>query len=261
MDYGLKGKTAFITGAAQGIGRTIARVLSGYGCNLCIADINTEKLEKTKAEIEESGVNVLPLRLDVTDSQQIETCAAEAALQSNGIDILVNNAGISHACILTELSEKDWDKVMDINAKSVFLVTKAVANKMIEFGRGGKIINISSQASKLGEYGNGVYSCAKALVNMLTQVYALELAGYGINVNAICPGYVNTEIMQKVFRERGPLEGMTPKQYEDTLLRRVPLGRMIEPSEIGEFIAFLASNKSDYITGVSYTIAGGSTMI
>lgn len=261
MDYGLNGKTALVTGSAQGIGKAIALTLAQYGCNLAIADIKIEKMEQAKEEIEKLGRKALPLKLDVTDSRQIEECVAEAAAQLDGIDILVNNAGISHSSLLTELSEKDWDMVMNVNAKSMFLVTKAVAKKMIERGRGGKVINISSQASKIGEYGNGVYSCSKALVNMLTQVYALELAQYGINVNAICPGYVNTEIMQKVFRERGPIEGMTPKQYEEKLLERVPLGRMIEPSEIGEFIAFLASNKSGYITGVSYTIAGGSTMI
>lgn len=124
----------------------------------------------------------------------------------------------------------------------------------------GKIVNISSQASKVGEAGNDPYCASKAAVNVLTQVLALELAPYNINVNAVCPGYTDTVIMQQVFEKRGPIEGMSPKEYEENLLSNVPLKRMAKPEEIGELIAFLASDRSNYITGVAITIAGGKVL-
>lgn len=261
LDYGLNGKNVFVTGAAQGIGKATALTFAAYGCNVAIADIKKEGLLKTAEEIKAMGRDALVLEMDVSRSEQVDGCVAAAAAHFGNIHILANCAGITHSCLLKDLPESEWERVININAKSVFLLTKAIANHMIGNGVKGKIISISSQASKLGELGNGVYCCSKTVVNMLTQVFALELAQYGINVNAVCPGYIDTEIMQRVFRERGPIEGMTPKQYEEKLLERVPLRRMAEPEEIGEFIAFLASEKSSYITGVSLTIAGGSTLI
>jgi NAD(P)-dependent dehydrogenase (short-subunit alcohol dehydrogenase family) len=162
--------------------------------------------------------------------------------------------------LLVDLKEEVWDRVMDVNAKSVFLVSQAVAKNMIK-EKYGKIINISSQAAKIGEAGNGPYCASKAAVSMLTQVFALELAQYNINVNAICPGYVDTDIMQQVFKIRGPLEGMTPDQYRAYLLSDVPLKRMAHTREIGELVAFMASDLASYITGVSITISGGKTLI
>ena len=151
---------------------------------------------------------------------------------------------------------------MNVNLKSIYLLSQKVAKNMITNKvKSGKIVNISSQASKIGEYGNGVYCISKAGVNMLTQVLGLELAEHGISVTAVCPGYVNTEMIQEVFQKRGPLEGMTPKEYEKSLTDLVPLKRLVEPEEIAEFILYLSSDKADYITGVSLTIAGGRTLI
>ena len=125
----------------------------------------------------------------------------------------------------------------------------------------GHIVSISSQASKIGEYGNGVYSISKAGVNMLTQILGLEYAELGITVNAVCPGFVNTEMMQEVFKKRGPIEGMTPEEYEKALTAKIPYGRMCEPYEGAELMTFRASERADYITGVTITVAGGSTLI
>ena len=164
--------------------------------------------------------------------------------------MLANCAGISTSRKLLDVEDGEWDRVMNINLRSMFTLSKRFARAAQEAGkRGGHIVSISSQASKLGEYGNGVYSISKAGVNMLTQILGLELAELGITVNAVCPGYVNTEMMQEVFQKRGPIEGMTPAEYEAALTARIPYGRMCEPEEVAELMAFLASPKADYVTG------------
>ncbi len=261
LSYGLNRKNVFVTGAARGIGKAAALVFASYGANLILADINKSGVEQTAKEIIGMGSKALALQLDLKDTAAIKKCVKKAVDVFSEIHVLANCAGISHSCLLNKLSEKEWDKVMGINAKGVFVITKAVTNHMIKKGIKGKVISIASQASKMPELGNGVYGSSKAVVNMLSHVFALELAEFGINVNSVCPGYVNTEMMQQVFRERGPIEGMTPEQYEEKLTKRVPLGRMAEPEEIGEFLAYLASDKSTYITGMALTIAGGSTLI
>ena len=198
---------------------------------------------------------------DVRSTEQIESSVKKAIDSFGHIDILVNCAGIVNASLLCDLPEEMWDKVMAVNAKSVFIYTRAVANHMIEKGIRGKVVSVSSQAAKLGEYGNGAYSCSKAVVTTLTQVFGLELAQYGINVNAICPGPTDTQVMQNVFNERAALVKMTPEEYAKDWVKNVPLGRMAKPEEMGELIAFLCSDKSSYMTAVSTTISGGMTII
>jgi NAD(P)-dependent dehydrogenase (short-subunit alcohol dehydrogenase family) len=258
--FDLNNKNAFITGSAQGIGRGIALKLAKYGANIIAADINEDGLQKTINKIKEMERKTIPLKMDVSDKKQVNEGVKKALDEFKTIDILVNCAGITNSSLLVDLKEEIWERVMDVNAKSVFLVSQAVAKNMIKEKRG-KIINISSQAAKVGEAGNGVYCASKAAVSMLTQVFALELAQYNINVNAVCPGYVDTDIMQEVFEKRGPLEGMTHEQYKRHLLSNVPLKRMAQTGEIGELVAFLASDLSSYITGVSIIIAGGKTLI
>ena len=261
MDLNIENKIALVTGAAQGIGRATAVILAKYGCDLIITDIQAEKLEKTAKDVKTAGGRCIDIKTDVIDSQQIIDSVKNGIKEYGKIDILVNCAGIPNASKLVDLSEKLWEKVMEINAKSVFIYIREVAKHMIEKKIKGKIVNISSQAAKLGEYGNGVYSCSKAVVSTLTQVFGLELAEYGINVNALCPGPTNTQLMQNVFRERASLVKMTPEEYEKNWVKNVPLGRMAKPEEIGELIAFLCSDKSSYMTAVSTTIAGGMTII
>ncbi|MEM5769620.1 MAG: SDR family NAD(P)-dependent oxidoreductase [Bacillota bacterium] len=261
MDYGLKGKVALITGAAQGIGKGAAEVFSELGCDLALFDLKEEGLKETASALEKKGTKVLPLPCDVSDEARIDACMQVVVERFGRIDVLVNCAGVTNSSLLYEIPTKEWDRIISINAKSIYMVSQRAAKIMIEKKIPGRIVSVSSQASKIGEYGNGVYCCSKAMVNMFTQVLALELAPFNITVNAVCPGYVDTEIMQRVFRERGPLEGMTAKEYEEHLLSRVPLRRMVTPREIGEFMAFLASDNARYITGTAQTIAGGSTLI
>jgi len=261
MDFGLKDNVVLITGAAQGIGKATAEVFADLGSTLVLFDINEDVLKQTAKALEKKNVQVLPLVCDVSNEQSIDVCINKIKVNYGRLNVLVNCAGITNSSLLYEIPTSEWDRVMSINAKSVYFLSQRAARIMIDQKISGRIISISSQASKIGEYGNGVYCCSKAMVNMFTQVLALELAQFNITVNAVCPGYVDTEIMQRVFRERGPLEGMTPKEYEEHLLKRVPLNRMVTPREIGEFIAFLASDRARYITGTSLTIAGGSTLI
>lgn len=261
MKYNIKGEIALVTGGAQGIGRATAEAFAENGVKLVLCDINFAGVSQTAREIEEKyGVEVLPVKMDVSKSTDVEAGVAEGIEKFGHIDILLNCAGICIASMVVDTSEELWDKIIDIDLKSVFMLSKTVAKHMIEKGIKGRILTISSQASKVGEFGNGPYSVAKAGINTLTQVMAQELAPYGITTVAVCPGYVNTIIMQKVFQERGPLEGMSPDEYKNTLCSRVPLNRMAEPSEIGNFMAYLASEGAEYITGVAYTFAGGSTL-
>jgi len=261
MDLGLENKIALVTGAAQGMGRASALVLAGYGCDVIVTDIQAEKLEKTSKDIQALGRRSMAIVTDVSSTEQIESSVKKAIDSFGHIDILVNCAGIVNAAVLCELTEEMWDKVMAVNAKSVFIYTRAVANHMIKKGIRGKVVSVSSQAAKLGEYGNGAYSCSKAVVTTLTQVFGLELAQYGINVNAICPGPTDTQVMQNVFNDRAALVKMTPEEYAKDWVKNVPLGRMAKPEEMGELIAFLCSDKSSYMTAVSTTISGGMTVI
>jgi NAD(P)-dependent dehydrogenase (short-subunit alcohol dehydrogenase family) len=250
-----------LTGAAQGIGKATALVLAGYGCDLVIADIQENKLQDTAKEVEKLGRRCLPLKTDVLSTEQIENSVKKAIDEFGHLDILVNAAGIVIASLLVELPEETWDKVMTLNAKSVFICSRAVAKHMIEKNIKGKIVNVASMSTKLGEFGNGVYSCSKAVVGTLTQVFGLELAPYGINVNSICPGPTDTQIMQNVFNERASLFNMTPEEYRQHWITSVPLKRMAKPEEMGELIAFLCSDKSSYMTACNHTIAGGMLII
>ena len=258
-DYGLKGKGVVVTGGTQGIGFATAKVFSGYGAKLFLLDF--KNAEQSVKKLRDRGVEAGWAYCDVSNEESVREGFAAAEQFLGEIHVLINCAGIGYASILKDLSMEEWRNVMAVNGDSVFMMTKEAANHMIAKGIEGNIINVSSQAAKLPEYGNGVYCCSKAVVSALAQVFALELAEYGIRVNAVCPGYTDTDNMQQVFLDRGPIEGMTPEQYEAHLMRNVPLGRMALPEEVGEFIAFLASNKATYITGVAHTIAGGSTLI
>ncbi|MGI6174889.1 MAG: SDR family NAD(P)-dependent oxidoreductase [Christensenellales bacterium] len=258
----LADKTVMIVGAAQGIGRGTAEVFAQNDVKLFLCDKNVEKMQQTAKEImANSKASVFVHEVDITDAASIQAAVDAGAAEYGSIDVLVNCAGLCIASKVIDLEEELWDLHMNVNLKGHYLLSKAVARHMIEKGVKGKILTISSQASKAAEYGNVSYCCSKAAINMFTQVLALELAEHGITVNCVCPGYVNTDIMQRVFIERGPLEGMTPEEYEKKLCSAVPLNRMAEPREIGEFLAFLASAQADYITGSALGITGGNTLI
>lgn len=262
MGINFVGKNCIVTGSAGGIGRALAYKYAENGANIALLDVNSDGLNITARSIEAMGVKALPILVDVTSPEEISKSMDRVEAEFKHIDILANCAGISISKLLLDIEEKEWDRVFNVNLKSIFLLSQRTAKNMIANNvKNGKIVSISSQASKIGELGNGVYCVSKAGINMLTQVLGLELAEHGISVTAVCPGYVNTEMVQQVFQKRGPIEGMTPKEYEKRLTDSVPQKRMAEPEEIADLMIYLSSEQANYITGVTITIAGGRTLI
>lgn len=252
----LDGKVAVVTGGGKGIGRAICLTLADKGADVVVADIDSPAASSTVQKIESLDRKAIIAQTDVTTSDEVKKMV-EITLQEFGkIDILVNNAGTIKTGLLVDLKEEDWDQVMNVNAKGAFLCCKAVAPNMIE-RKEGKIINIASQAGKKGEPYNSVYCASKASIISITQTLALELAPYRINVNAICPGVVETKLMQDVLVERGPLYGLTPKAYREKLIKEIPLGRIEEPGDVAKVVLFLASEYSDYMTGQAINVTGG----
>jgi NAD(P)-dependent dehydrogenase (short-subunit alcohol dehydrogenase family) len=253
----LRDKIIIVTGGGRGIGRAIAEEFTRYGAHVVVADITEDSAESFAAlRSIRRKTKGFPMTVDVSESKDVKMLVATVIEKLGRIDILVNNAGIIGSGFIVDLNEEDWDTIIRVNAKSVFLCCREVAKHMIDRKRG-KIINIASQAAKTGEAGNGPYCASKAAVVSLTQVLALELAQFNINVNAICPGYTDTEMMKHVFEKRGKLVGISPEEYKKQLCSGVPLKRMASPEEIAQLVVFLASEKSNYITGETINISGG----
>lgn len=252
----LTGKIAIVTGASQGIGRAITLRLAREGASLVIGDIDVEAAEKVAREVRNGGTEALVVKVDVTKAEEVNKVIGEVAEKFGRIDILVNNAGISSMALVVDLKEKDWDANMNVNAKGVFLCSRAVARQMIK-QKSGKIINNASLAAKRGAPFLGHYSASKFAVLGLTYTMALELAPYGITVNAVCPGIVETGMIRREWKWEGDLRGMTPDQVREEVLSTIPLGRLAQPEDIAAVVAFLASKDADYMTGQALNINGG----
>ena len=252
----LTGKIAIVTGASQGIGRAITLRLAREGASLVIGDIDIEAAEKVAREVRDGGTEALVVEVDVTKAEEVNKVIEEIAEKFGRIDILVNNAGISSMALVVDLKEKDWDANMKVNAKGVFLCSRAVARQMIK-QKSGKIINNASLAAKRGALFLGHYSASKFAVLGLTYTMALELAPYGITVNAVCPGIVETGMIRREWKWEGDLRGMTADQVREEVLSTIPLGRLAQPEDIAAVVAFLASKDADYMTGQALNINGG----
>lgn len=248
----LTGKVAIVTGGAQGIGKAIVDAFLDCGAKVAVVDreINSEN----------PNDQIVYFQADVTKSEQVEKAVQEVAKHFGRLDILVNNAGISKMDYAIDIKEEDWDQVMDVNAKGVYLFSKAVARTLKEQGQGGKIINISSQAGKNGYRLMGSYVASKHAVLGLTKTMAIELAQDGINVNAVCPGIVETAMKHKERVIGGELRGLTAELIRKEDYSQVPLGRTAEPQDIANVVVFLASTYSDYMTGQGINVTGGMTM-
>jgi len=252
----LTGKIAIVTGASQGIGRAITLRLAREGASLVIGDIDVEAAEKVAREVRNGGTEALVVKVDVTKAEEVNKVIGGVAEKFGRIDILVNNAGISSMALVVDLKEKDWDANMNVNAKGVFLCSRAVARQMIK-QKSGKIINNASLAAKRGAPFLGHYSASKFAVLGLTYTMAIELAPYGITVNAVCPGIVETGMIRREWKWEGDLRGMTPDQVREEVLSTIPLGRLAQPEDIAAVVAFLASKDADYMTGQALNINGG----
>jgi len=252
----LTGKIAVVTGGAMGIGKQVALAYARYGADVVIFDINKPLADETAKEIEELGRKSEAVFVDVASCESVKTAVAETIEKWGRIDILANCAGINIAGKFLEITEQNYEKMMNINLKGMMFVTQEIAKHMKQ-NKYGRVVNIASMVGKMAEAGNGGYCMTKAAVIMQTKVAALELARDGITLNAVCPGYVDTALMQEVFVKRAPVLGLTPAEFEQQILDTIPLGRMAQPSEIADLMAFLSSDRAAYITGVAITIAGG----
>ena len=250
----LQGKRALITGAARGIGRAFAERYLREGAQVVIGDINLAGARQTAAEI---GCEAL--HLDVTSQASIEAAMAEMRA-AGGIDILINNAAIFTAAPITEISRADYDRVFAINVAGTLFTLQAAAQEMIAQGRGGKIINMASQAGRRGESLVAVYCASKAAIISLTQSAGLNLIAHGINVNAIAPGVVDGEHWDGVDAFFAKYEGKAPGQKKKEVGLAVPFGRMGTAADLTGMAVFLATPDADYIVAQTYNVDGGNWM-
>lgn len=253
----LKDKVALITGAARGIGLGFAEAYAREGAKVIIADINIERAEEAARGI---GSSVKAVKLDVTDLSQIDKVVAEIDAKYGGIDILVNNAAIFDMAPINELTEDSYERVLGINLKGPLFMMKAVSNVMIKRGRGGKIINMASQAGRRGEALVTLYCASKAAIISATQSAALALVKHGINVNAIAPGVVDGEHWDVVDANFAKWEGLKPGEKKAAVAKSVPIGRFATPEDITGMAVFLASSDSDYILAQTFGVDGGNWM-
>lgn len=249
MMIDLNGKVALITGGSRGIGKAIAIKLASYKANIVINyTSNKEHALKVKEEIESYGVKSIVIKCDVSKSDEVNNMIEEVVKEFGQIDILVNNAGITRDGLLMRMKEEDFDSVIDINLKGVFNCTKSATKYMMK-KRYGKIINISSVVGLIGNAGQANYCASKAGVIGLTKSSARELASRNINVNAIAPGFIDTD-MTSVLNEN----------LKETMLKNIPQNRFGSPEDVANLVLFLASDMSSYITGQIINVDGGMVM-
>jgi len=253
----LKDKVAIVTGGARGIGEAIARAYVEEGAKVVIADVEIAKGEELAESI---GGAAIAVRLDVRDKDQIAAAVAKAVETFGGIDILVNNAGVFNMGPIAEATEADFDRQFGINVRGLLFMTQAVAAQMEKQGRGGKIVNLSSQAGRRGEAFVAIYCASKAAVISLTQSMGLELIKKGINVNAIAPGVVDTPMWDTVDALFAKYENRPIGEKKKLVGLAVPLGRMGQPDDYRGPAVFLASSDSDYVVAQCLNVDGGNWM-
>ena len=238
-------KVAIVTGAARGIGLEIARELLSMGMTVVAVDLREDLLAELPAKLNNPGEKLQNAALDVTDSEGFTTLVEETATKHGRLDVLVNNAGITRDNLVLSISDEDWDLVMKVNLKSAFIGTRA-AGKMMMRQRSGSIINMSSYSGLEGNRGQANYAASKAGMLGLTKSAAKELAKRGVRVNAVAPGFIQTEMTD-----------VLPQQAKDMALAQIPMQRFGQPSDIAKAVAFLASDASAYITGQVLSVDGG----
>ncbi len=272
--YGLHGKIAIVTGSGRhgGLGQAMALRLGQEGCKVVIADLGrtegdlfpthgvatTAELEQVAAEIRATGTEVMTVHCDVRDEASVEAMVAAVVERFGGIDILVNNAGVGYLMkLVTEMTADEWDVVLDVNLRGMFLCTKHVARQLIAQQRGGRIVNISSQGGKSGFPYASAYVASKHGVIGFTRSVAIELGAHNVTVNAICPNHVTTGLgaWQNDFFSKAL--GLTHDEYMAAMTSRIPLGRPGLPDDIAKACAWLCSEQAGYVTGEAMNVSGG----
>ncbi|HYH19663.1 MAG TPA: glucose 1-dehydrogenase [Azospirillum sp.] len=243
----LTGRTALVTGASGGLGRHFAGVLARAGARVALAARRTDALAETRAAIEAAGGHAVTVAMDVTDADSVRRAVAEADDALGGIGILVNNAGITASAPFLDMSEEDWDRVVDTNLTGCARVARAVARRMRDSGKGGSIVNIASILGIRVAGQIASYAASKGGLVHLTKAMALELARHGIRVNALCPGYVETDINQEFFAT----------DAGKALIKRIPQRRLGRPDELDGPLLLLCSDAGSYMTGSVIAVDGG----
>jgi 3-oxoacyl-[acyl-carrier protein] reductase len=244
----LSGRVALVTGASQGIGRTVALRLAKVGATVAVAARNQDKLNELVAEITTAGGNAVAFALDVSDEEQIKSTIKAAIAQLGKIDILVNNAGITRDQLVMRMKRADWDAVLQTNLTSAYLCIQAVMSSMLK-QRWGRIINITSVFGQMGQAGQANYSASKAGLIGLTMAIAREVGSRNITCNAVAPGFIET-----------PMTAVLSDEFKQTAIKQIPLGRVGSPEDVASAVTFLASDDASYITGHVLNVNGGMLM-
>jgi glucose 1-dehydrogenase len=241
----LEGQVALVTGAASGIGRAIATVLVAQGAKIIIADLDETRAQQVVTELGQGKARAS--RVDVADSQQV-AAAIGATVEAYGrLNILVNNAGIGLHKPIVEITDEEWQRIIAVILNGAFYCARAAARQMITQGQGGKIVNIASTVAGGPRPNSGPYCAAKAGIVALTSVLAMELGPHGINVNCVGPGLTDTPLMR----------GSSTQAYQENFIKQVPLGRMAQPEDIADVVAFLCTPAARYVTGQTLFVDGG----
>jgi meso-butanediol dehydrogenase/(S,S)-butanediol dehydrogenase/diacetyl reductase len=280
MEQRLSRKTAIVTGAGRGIGKAVALRLAREGANIVVADINPKTAEQTAEEIQRLNRRALACQIDVANVAEIQPIIDHTVAVFERIDILVNAAGVAQTGLFLELTEQQWDHVLDTNLKSTTFIIQAVARQMIRqipekanttgdkdssplgntLQSNGKIVNFSSISGRHGRAEQIPYAASKAAIISITQSAALAFARYNINVNAVCPGVVPTPMWEQIDQDRGRISGLAPGESIKSFIERIPLKRPGSTEDVAVAVAFLCSPDSDYMTGQTLNVDGGFEM-
>lgn len=244
----LSGKIALVTGGAQGIGQKIGEELVRHGAHVVLGDVNEEGVKKTASSLSQNGGSASGVRLDVTSPEEVQGVFKLIIKEYAAIDILVNNAGITRDALLMRMKEEDWDLVLSVNLKGSFLCTQLAVKQMMK-QKSGAIVNIASIVGLMGNFGQANYSASKAGLIALTKTAAREVGSRGIRVNAIAPGFIDTEMTRSL-----------DQKVKDKLIEQIPLAKLGQPGDIADCVVFLVSDRAKYITGQVISVNGGMLM-
>ena len=256
----LRDKIALVTGGGTGIGKAIGLQMAKNRAKVAIGSRNRSRLAGVAAELEKLGLPVLPISMDVRKKDDIQRAVDEIVSKWGAIHILVNNAGISGLSLIDDPDDSKWFNIVDTNLNGMYLITKEVLKHMPDHD-GGRVINISSVLGKFGVPGYTAYCTTKHGMIGFTRALALEVVNRGITVNAVCPGWVDTEMAVQGINETAAFQGITPEQFKAQAIAGVPIKRFLEANEIAELVCYLASDQAKGITGQAINICGGQTMV
>jgi 3-hydroxybutyrate dehydrogenase len=256
----LNGKVALVTGGASGIGNAIALKLAENGAKVAIASRNLRKIDRAAEDFKERSLPLLPLVMDVRNKAEVERTMESICASWGALHVLVNNAGISGLSMMSDRDDQKWYDIVDTNLHGLYLTTKAALSRIPDHA-GGRIINISSVLGKFGVPGYTAYCTTKHGMIGFTRALALEVVHRGITVNAICPGWVDTDMATLGINETAAQLGITPEEFRAQATAAVPIRRFLEAEEVAEFVCYIASNAARGITGQAMNICGGQTMV